>query len=567
MSNNKIITRLLCVVLISLCLLSFTACKDNNNDEIEWLDTVARPDIDALESGKYIDYPAKPENAPSSVDEDKKPFVKNYSASEGSGYTINEDDNGNTVVSYTEVQDWDYVYIEIDNYQSKYGNFKISASGNGAEKIAIQAIYYEMYNDDAPAVTVYQGDIADGSQYFVSALGEHSLLNKSYVTIANSKVREKTIIGFILFIDSNPSQMLASNKEGSLTITAFEFLEDGDPALKDRFVTPSVSLGFMDVGYSGERLEDGTIHIEREADTNFWTKVYLPIANYSSDYTAFNLTFDTTGVKSYKIQLEISTSGYDWQPSVDVLTVNNVTDGEHDHYIDFSAIQPTSSLPPYDAVPGYFIKNTKITSILVYLDTFEDGVVPDFAAACDIKNFEFERTVQDANQISKGWVPGSGNVTLSDNIITGGVGTVNITWHDAWYYLGMPVINYEKADKLVVKLAAPDGLDNLGIALSANGFEFVLHSGWATLNGNDTELEELSGSLEGIIETLEYDAETSIYTFTFDFTNAAKVDPFNIPLNEMQITLLRFYFNDPQDANDFYFEGTRTIRFINVSFE
>lgn len=565
MTKRTLILKLTCIVLLSFCFLSLTACDNNGEPKIEWTDTASRPELDDLEKGTYINYPLKPDEAPTPADETKKPYVSEYTASKDSGYVISEDENGNTVIEYTEVQNWGYVLVQVENYHSQYGNFKITAYGTGVEKIAIQAIYYEMYEDENPAVTVYRGDVAEGEQYFIASLGENDLLDNKYQTIFNETVREQTIIGFLLFIDSNPSQLAPSDKAGKLIISGFEFLEDGDPALKDRFVAPTVSLGFMDAGYSGERLEDGTIHIEREAGTSYWTKVYLPIANYSSEYTAFTIKMNTAGVKAYRIDLEINTMGYDWQPSVDVLTQNNVEDGMHEHYIDFSVTQPISSLPPYDFVPGYFIKNTKITSILIYLDTFVEGEIPDFDASCDILSIEFERTATDT-QISRGWIPGSGNVTLGDDIQPGGVGTVKFSWYEEWYYLGMPVINYKKADKLIIKLAAPDGLDNLGIALTANGFEFVLHSSWIVLKGNETELERLSGSLEGIVETLEYDEETHIYTFTFDFTNAALVDPFNVPVNEMDITLLRFYFNDPDDNFNFYFEGTRTIRFISVEF-
>lgn len=566
MIKKTLLARIMLIILLGSCCLFITACNQDSN-EVKWKDTASRPEIEPLEEGKYIIYPAKPTSAPKEANENEKPYVTGYKASDNSGYTISNNDNGDTVISYVDVQDWEYVYVSVENYHDKYGNFKITASGNGSERIAIQAVYYEMYENNYPAITVYRGDIADGSQYYIANMKEHKLLNESYITMSDSNLREMTVIGFMLFIDSNPSQLAPTDRSGSFTISGFEFLDDNDESLKDRYILPSVNVGFADTGYTAERLEDGIIHIERKAGTTFWTKVYLPIVNYSADYTAFNIRLNTTGVKSYRIELEMNVEGHDWQPSVDMLSMSDVKDGVHEHYIDFSVTQPISSLPPYDYVPGYFIKNYRIASIIIALDTFEEGFIPDFDATCDIELIEFERTVADGPSISKGWSPGSSYVTLGDDIIAGGIGSIKFSWHEDWYYMGMPVINYEKADKLVVKLAAPDGLDNIGIALTANGWEYVLHTSWTLLRGNKTEVEEFTGPLEGLVETIEYDEETSIYTFTFDFTNLVDVDPYNIPVNAMAVTMIRFYLNDPDDLFDCYFEGTRNIRFISVEFK
>lgn len=565
--------KVLGVTLLAVSLLVSAACEKPNEkeEEIEWTDTVSRPVIDPLQDGKYIVYPEKPDTPPQAIDPETKPYVTGYTASDESGYTITEGEDGITI-SYDEVRNWSYVYVAVENYQPEYGNFKITAAGNGAERIAIQALYYEMYDLNQPAITVYRGDIALGTQYFIANLGEHSLLNASYNTISDSSVREETIIGFLLFIDSNPSQTPTSDKTGTLTITGFDFLDDSDPALKDRYVAPSVGVGFMDAGYSANRDEDGTIHLEREAGTAYWTKAYLSVANYSKDYTAFTLKMNTTGVKSYKIQLEINPEGHNWQTTVDMLTVTNVEDGVHEHYIDFTATQPISMLPPYDWVPGYFIKNCKITSILIYLDTYEEGNSPDFAASATISDLKFERTAIEGTQISRGWAPGSAYVTLGNDIQAGGVGTIQFSWHEDWYYLGMPVVNYEKSKQLKIVMEVADGLGNIGIALTANGFEYVLHTGWIQMRGNNTELEPMTGTIKGITETLTYDETNKIYTFVFDFSNGIKIDPYNIMLNEMEITLLRFYLNDPDEsvngdlAIDAYFEGKRTIRFISVEF-
>ena len=147
----------------------------------------------------------------------------------------------------------------------------------------------------------------------------------------------------------------------------------------------------------------------------------------------------------------------------------------------------------------------------------------------------------------------------------GGIGTINYNWYEVWDYLAIPVANYQAADKLVVEFQASEEIGYLGIALGCPSFPI----GEAVIKScNDAAMDgaEKYGDVEGIIETVEFDSSTNIYKITFDFTNATKLAKYDDrSVNEMTITSLRFYFTDPY--GDDVFEGTRTIRFINISFE
>jgi hypothetical protein len=105
----------------------------------------------------------------------------------------------------------------------------------------------------------------------------------------------------------------------------------------------------------------------------------------------------------------------------------------------------------------------------------------------------------------------------------------------------------------------------MGIGLGCASFpqgEAILKSCWDKVD----VAAEKQDTLAGIVENVEYDATTKIYKITFDFTNAVKVESYNgKSVNEMQITSLRFYLTDPNSTDEF--EGTRSIRFINISFE
>ena len=161
-------------------------------------------------------------------------------------------------------------------------------------------------------------------------------------------------------------------------------------------------------------------------------------------------------------------------------------------------------------------------------------------------------------------VTASNFITIGDDLAVGGVGSITYNWYEGWDYLSIPVKDYAPAEKLVIKLQAEE-LGYLGIALAGSSItqgEAVIKSCHDDLM---TEAEKYD-DLEGVVETIEYDAETNIYTFTFDFSNAVEISKYNDKsINEMPITALRFYFTDPY--GDAVFEGTRTVRFISISFE
>lgn len=558
--NKKQFIKKLIFTLNILLLFLLVGCNEDNSG---YKDVIDRPtDIPTLVENNFAVYPEKPSSI-AKVDNTKSPIALDAVASKNSTYNITKGET--TLIEYQEIDNWSYVYIPIENYHEEYGNMKITAKGNGAERIAIQALYYEMYDENNPPVAVYLGDIVDGEQYFIFSFNQFRTINKNYIPNEDSDLSKMTIIGICLFIDSNPSQMKVSNKSGSLEIISIKFLKNDDEELKDRYVVPSVAPDFFDSGYGITKdPETGYITINREAGTTYWSKAHLAIQNYSSDYSAFNLKFNTTGVQNIYIALQFSVEGHNWLDSVDIYRLA-VDDGSHEAFIDFSAAQPIDIDNGYDYAAGYYVKNYRINCIQIYLDTYVQDYVPDFDATCVITELKFERTASEGTTISKGWNAGTPSIQLGDDIIAGGTGTITYQWHSDWYYLTMPVLNYETADKLTIQFEAKNGIDYFGVAVVAGGREVVLRSAWLPLNGSNSEIEDKAGTIEGLIEEVKYSKATKIYTITFDFTDLIKLENYeNKSVNELAITALRFYFTDPNGGN---FDGDRVIHFISVQFE
>lgn len=529
-------------------------------------DAIERPtDIPVLEELDYIKYPEKPAEKPAAPN--GIPTVGQ--ASTASEYYRIEEVDGATSIKFNEVERWDYVYLPINNFSAEYQNIKITAIAKNIQKVAITALYYEMYETNSPAVTTFIGDVGDTEQFYIMELGKIKVLDSSYYP-KEEALGSKTVLGLCLFIDSNPSQNVVNKNttnESEFKITSVEFLKDGDPSLGDRYVEPSLSVGYLDPGYTAVKNDETREYtITKSASAGVWESASLSVSNYSSEYSAFTLNFTTTNVSNFTIELTVSGGQAGWADNVLVYKATNLADGAHEAYIDFSSTEPTDSTT-WMPVPGYFIKNYKISAIKVYLDTADATEMSNEEGICVINQIKFDRIASEGTTISKGWNAGTSYITIGDDLAIGGVGTVNFTWYSSWEYLSIPVLNYEPAEKLIIKFQANEGIDYMGIALGSADFkvnnECVLKSCWNKITVIEEEKVE---EKEGIVETVEFDEATNIYTITFDFKDAVKSDLLGGKrANEVQITSLKFYLNDPNSKA--VFEGSRSVRFISISFE
>lgn len=558
---KKLVMFMLCFIFI----FTLAACTNENVDDSGYKDTIERPtDIPPLAELDYVKYPAKPTNL-SAGQGSGMPQI-GTATTESEDYTLSQAD-GKITVTYNEISNWDYIYLPISNFNKEYQNIKITATGTNVQNVSFTVVYYEMYDLGYPAVTALTHQVGDTEQYYIMELGKVKLLSESYYPL-EEVLGDQTVIGLCIFIDSNPSLTSMSNdKEKTFEISNVEFLKDGDEAIKDIYVDPSVSVGYLDSGYLAEKNDETKeITISKSSSALIYESATLNVSNYSSDYSAFNFNFTTQNVNTITVELLISGGLEDWAPTVLVYKETNLEDGSHSAYIDFSSTQPSNAIT-WQPVAGYFIKNYKIIGIKIFLDTADEGKLVEEDATCVVNEIAFERIVNEGTVISRGWAAGSGNMVLGDDIQVGGIGTVNLTWHNSWECLTIPVLNYTPSNKLTITFQANEGIDYLGVAIvnsqlpAANG-EAVLKSCWNDVN----TVAEKVNECQGLVETVEYDSETKIYTITFDFTNCVKLEGLdNKAINEVIISALRFYFTDP-DSKAVY-DGTRSIRFINISFE
>lgn len=533
------------------------------DDGFEFGDMIETPnDIPPLADLNYAEYPKKPEGITAGQGSGLPRVGQAYTDSEY--YQLSQAD-GKITVSFYEVDKWDYIYIPIENFNAEYQNIKVTATGTNVQKIAFAAVYYEMYDLGYPAMATLTQDIGDSEQYYIMELGKIKLLDEAFNPLEDV-LGNQTVIGLCVFIDSNPAQPTTgknTSKESKFEISNIEFLKDGDPSIADKYVAPSLNVGYYDGGYSVEKNDETKQYtIVKDPSAGIWTSASLNISNYSSFYSAFTLDFNTQGINTLTIELVVSGGLADWAESVTVYKGTNLTDGAHVVDIDFSSTQPVST-KTWDVVPGYYIKNYKISAIKFLIDTATETELNTNEGTLLINEVKFERIATEGTLVNKGWNAGSASIKLGDDIAAGGIGTVYYSFYNTWEYLTMPVLNYETSNKLVVQFQANEGIDYLGIALGSASYplgESVIKSCWYKVN----TIEPKSGEFEGMVETVDFDAANNIYTITFDFTNSVKYFD-GKSINEMLITSLRFYFTDPNTTAPF--EGTRSIRFIKVAFE
>ena len=560
--------KLLSFVLTLVVLFTLVACGETGEVETVLKDIIETPnDIPSLDTLEYVQYPDKPASVNSGELGDM-PYIGN-ATTYGQSYKIEQEDSHITV-KFNEVDRWEYVLIPINDFNEEYQNIKITATASNVQKVSVTALYYEMYDLGLPAVTTCMSDVGTTEQYYIMELGKDNLLDKSYYPLEDT-LGSQTVFAICIFIDSNPSQSVVNKDtqtESVFEITAIEFLKDGDPAIKESYVAPTLRAGYVDPGYSIDTNEEtGAYTITKSGNAQIYESGTLDIVNYSSDFSAFNIKFTTQNINTMVLELQFTGGKAEWVTKTEIFRITNLEDGEHEFYIDFSFNQPQDSTT-WEYVPGYYVKNYRCTGIAFFLDTSLASDVKDETGICVVNELKFDRLATDGTIISKGWNAGGSAITLGDDLANGGIGTINYTWYSGWECLTMPVANYEPANKLIIQLQANDGLKYLGIALAcgqvATG-EAVLSSSWTSIQEKMVTPEPKGNEVEGVVETIVFDSATNIYTITFDFTNATKLDKYEgKSINELMITGLRFYFTDANNKD--VFDGSREIRFISVQF-
>lgn len=559
-------SKILALLAAAVMCFSFAGCGKPSKVETkyEYTDTIERPEIDMPEIATRVKYPAKPDSKPATPAEGVEPSVKAYLASEAaSPYTVTNTANGKRI-AYSDVSDWSYVYVQIENYSPDYGNFKITLNNDpenkgtdaaSAERIAVQAVYYEAYELGYSPVTVFSGELIGGEQYVIADLGETLITDESFGAVAGQSVRNKTVLGFVVFIDSLPSMPPANGASGTLDILNFQLLKDGDPALEDRYVKPIASFE------NAEASEGITVAKGETLTVSGTGSVSLPLDKYTPDFAKFTLSVNGTQSEKVKVGVRYSLKEtYELSPQTEA----TLTGSEQDVVFDFNALRPASG---GDDMESRLIKYGDVTHIVLSFDSVTDFVLSDV---------KWTRTATDGAYVADSWTSNSSSVTKNWAYEGGNAGFA-LEYHTAWNYVSVPVRKGEGIAKIVLTLYAPDGLNHLGVGVvnnsphnsaGQNKGSFIVRRAADVIKGADTEPSDYSGEkyMQGITETIAYSAETKTYTLTYDFSKMKKDDD-EKTFADYTTTAILFYMNCPcggADAKAHEFEGTRSLYFMSI---
>ena len=155
---------------------------------------------------------------------------------------------------------------------------------------------------------------------------------------------------------------------------------------------PTFAAGWVDSGYAISTNSAGEFVITKSATATSWTGAFLDMAGYTSDYSSFYIKFTTTNVRKFSIDLVVAGGPSDWASTVTVYS-DNVQDGEHEAYVDFSLVEAIT-MNGWVSVSGEYIKNYQITGIKFSLDTsVEANELIQVEETCVINQLAFEKVV------------------------------------------------------------------------------------------------------------------------------------------------------------------------------
>ncbi len=520
-------------------------------------DVIERPDIEMPATPPQAVYPEKPAEKPSAPSGGAA-AISSYTAFKAES-TYKIEGTSPVHISYQDVTNFAYVYAAVENYSPAYGNVKITLNCSGAERLAIQAVYYEAYDLGYAPVTVHLQELTEGEQYAIFEMGESLITDKNYTAVQGQSVKDKTILGFVIFIDSLPSYAPVTDASGALDIVNFEFLPDGDPALEDRYVKPIADLSEATAD-SGVTLTKG----EGKLTASGSGSLYIPVEKYSADYAKLQVALNGTAGAKAEIAVQYTLPGA--ASAVSKATQVTLTGGDESFEYDYENVMPDSD---NDDLKTQYVKNGTVTAVVVTLTGGDE---------LGIEGVTFIRTAKTEAFVSDNWVSNSSDITIP-RAANGGNAKLEMMFNESWLNISVGVKNGANVTGMQIKVYAPDGLTHLGIGIVNNATshsegqnpgQFILRGSATLFDGSDSVLSGPNGvlggeNLEGIVETISYDEAAKIYTIGYDFSKMHLTD--NSKFEDYTITSLIFYPHCPdpcaQKAQHQY-DGTRALYFLSI---
>ena len=559
-----------------------SSSNPDSSREIIWVDS-AEPDPDAekdpeVTSPKVV-YPEKPADAPI-VDAAAPVTIGNLSVSDEC-YTLSADENGNTKLSYSSEYNlpaYAYVYIPVENYQSKYAYLKIKANCVGVQKIAIVAVYYEQYDLNRPGVTVYNNNVLEGENTILCDLNEAVMLDNVYNVCIGEKVTQKQIIGFMIFVDSNPKQVI-DDFTGEMTFTQIAVVDDTDSDLSLLNSAPFISNWTADSSFDpydsieiDQSSASETVSKDAIIDYSFsaaYPFVEAQIHNYKSEYTTLKMKIKGTNVKNVTIAIKYSLSTVSGGPGYNYVSEYGMAVGSEFESLEFDFASLEELDVNWANVPGSYVKDLKPVALYFYIDTADmgNGTPSGGAGTLYVKDVEFVKVVDDGTpKVTSTWsLTADGSITKS-NVEAGGLATITYTKYQGWNAVTVNVGAYNPEYSVLVVKVKFYGSKNLGIALGYGSSNTVIQNsdGQTMANVTLTHTQETGSDDKG---------DYVFHTYKIDFTNV--VTGTGSALSSESINKIMFYLDSMKEINGQYQEvgaggslaSPRIMQFVGISFE
>ena len=543
-----------------------------NPDDIIWVDSTApNPEPDPEVSSPMVSYPEKPAQAPV-IDSTVPTTIGTVTASDEC-YTLTQETNGLKVAydaGYETLPAFAYLWAPVENFQSKYSYLKIKADCQGVDRISIIAVYYEQYDAKRPGVTVYNNSVLTGENVIICNLDDGVVLDKFYNVAMGEKVTQKTVIGFMIMIDSNPKQLI-SDSTGEMLITNLSLVDSSDEDISLLSSAPVISgwsttsTEYTDYDISTKKSETtGSLNaILDYSFTGGYPFFVASIHNYKSEYTTLKMRLKGASVKNVSIAIAHALSTSSTNAPYNYLTYNLKITNEFELYeFDFSNLEELISFEGDATVPGSYIKNLKPTAIYFYIDTAD--LATGGTGTLYVEDMEFLKVVDDGiPKVTATWAVTGNNITKKD-VTAGGIGTLTYTETQGWTPVTLSVSSYtSEYSVLVIKVKFYNGADNLGVALNDGGWGVIQNSD----GNNDTNAVINHTSETGNDDKGEY----VFHTYEIDFTN---VQTSSLgALKDQPINKILLYIDAKIMFNGSYIDGTQTLstprimQFVGIEFK
>lgn len=569
--------------IVAIVLLGGKGNVPETSTVIIWTDSSSPSEeiVDPEVSSPAVVYPEKPQTEPT-VDS-TLPVTIGSLVSSDECYTLTDLGEGKTKISYNSVNAlpaFAYVYVPVENYQSKYGYLKIKADCVGVQKIAVVAVYYEQYDLDRPGVTIYNNALLEGENLIICDLNEASVLDECYNVALGEKVTQKKIVGFMLIIDSNPKQVI-DDYAGEMTINSVAVVDETDPDLSALNAPPTISNWtsstavdpYDDIYIDQSHISETTGSKDAIIDYSFssaYPYVEAQIYNFKSDYTTVKMALKGENVKNVTIAIKYSLSTITGGPGYNYISTYGMeVSSDYETYeFDFSTVEELSS-DFMTAVPGSYVKNLKPIALYFFIDTADiPNSTPGGTGTLYVKDVEFVKVVDDGiPKVTSTWSVISGSGITKSNVETGGIGTLVYDKWQGWNAVTLNVSSYNSEYSVLVVKVKFYGAKNLGIALGYGSGNTVIQNsdGQTTANINLTHTEEAGSDEKG---------DYVFHTYRIDFTNALTTLT-NEPLTIQSINQILLYIDAVKDIGGTYQEvpaggsmnNPRTMQFVGITFE